>query len=97
MPVSRSKASTRSHPSDEPDLFDLLDEQENGPPPCPHVYRVGKGGSGWAHEQDPASPYFQEWVHSDPSCRRSARPGHSRTPVPTMGWSRELQKDVPLK
>lgn len=83
-------------PSDEPDLFDLLDEIENGPPPCPHVYRVGKGARGWTHENDPASPYFQEWVDSDPSCRRSARPGTNKQPFPTVGWSRELQKDVPL-
>lgn len=83
-------------PQDGPDLFDLLDEVENGPPACPHVYSAGKNGHGWTHEQDPASSYFLEWVHSDPACRRSAHPGKTKTPMPTMGWSRELQKDVPL-
>lgn len=84
-------------PSDEPDLLDLLTEQEQGPLPCPHVFLVGKNhNGGWVHERDPASPYFQEWVHSDPRCRRSAIPGHHKQPLPTMGWSRELQKDVPL-
>jgi hypothetical protein len=78
---------------DGPDLFDLLDEIENGPSPCPHL--VTKT-TGWAHERDPRSDYFLEWVHADPNCRRSALPGHSKTPMSTMGWSRELQKDVPL-
>lgn len=81
---------------DEPNLFDLLEEQERGPLPCPHVWRVGKGGHGWRHQTDPARPYFQEYVHADPRCLRSAHPGHSIVPVPTVGWSRELQKDVPL-
>lgn len=83
-------------PDDEPDLFDLLEEQERGPLPCPHVGGVGRGGSGWTHQRDPKKPYFLEWVHSDPRCRRSAFPGKFKTPLPTMGWSRELQKDVPL-
>ena len=57
------------------DLFSVLDEIENGPPPCQHVTAVGKDGSGWAHETDPNSPYFKEWVHSKATCRRSAFPG----------------------
>ena len=81
---------------DGPDLFDLLDEIEHGPPACPHAYSAGKDGTGWTHERSPDSPYFMEWVHSDPACRRSVRPGHHKQPLPTMGWSRELQKDVPL-
>ena len=81
---------------DGPDLFDLLEEIEHGPPPCPHVYAVGKNGSGWAHETSPGSPYFQEWVHGDAACRRSARPGTHKQPLPTVGWSKEHQKDVPL-
>jgi hypothetical protein len=88
--------STKQQTQDGPDLFDLLDEIEHGPSACPHVYAVGKNGSGWVVETAPDSPYFREWVHSDPACRRSAVPGGSRAPVPTMGWSRELQKDVPL-
>lgn len=84
-------------PHDGPDLFDLLDEQENGPKPCPHVYSVGAHGKyGWTHESDPKSDYYLEWVHADPACRRSAIPGHYKQPLPTMGWSRKLQKDVPL-
>lgn len=82
-------------PDDGPDLFDLLDEIEHGPPACPHVYSVGRG-SGWVHEQNPTSPYYLEWVDSNPACRRSAFPGKHKTPMPKMGWSRELQKDVPL-
>lgn len=82
---------------DGPNLLDLLEEQQSGPLPCPHVFAVGKSGNGgWVHQTDPKKPYFLEWVHSDPRCRRSARPGHSKTPLPTMGWSRELQKDVSL-
>lgn len=81
---------------DGPDLFDLLDEIEHGPPACPHVSAVGKNGAGWTHETTPGSPYFLEWVHGDPACRRSAHPGAHKQPLPTMGWSRELQKDVPL-
>lgn len=82
---------------DEPNLLDMLEEIEHGPMPCPHVVRVGAGKKdGWEHERNRRSPYYLEWVHSDPHCRRSARPGHSKTPLPTMGWSRELQKDVEL-
>lgn len=81
--------------TDEPDLLTLLADMESGPAACPHVFS-SRSGQGWTHEKDPASPYFLEWVHSDPTCRRSARPGHYKTPLPKMGWSRELQKDVPL-
>lgn len=83
-------------PTDEPDLFDLLDEMENGPPGCPHAYAVGKNGHGWTHEKDPNSPYYMEWVDSNPACRRSVRPGTNKQPFPTVGWNCELQKDVPL-
>lgn len=86
----------RSTSSPEPDLFDLLDEQENGPKPCPHRFTAGKFGSAWVHETNPHSDYYLEWVHADPRCRRSAVPGKTKQPLPTMGWSRELQKDVPL-
>lgn len=87
----------RSQPNDEPDLLDLLAEQESGPRPCPHRFSVGpRSGSSWVWENDPSSPYYTEWVHSDPRCRRSSFPGKSKTPAPTMGWSRKLQKDVPL-
>lgn len=74
----------RSKPQkvEEPDLLTLLAEQEQGPPPCPHRFSVGKGGSGWAYETDPASPYYQEWVHSGTGehqlCRRSAFPGRKQ-------------------
>lgn len=78
------------------DLLDLLAEQENGPLACPHRFSAGKHGYAWEHEADPNSPYFEEWVHSDPRCRRSAFPGKNKQPFPKMGWSRELQKDVPL-
>lgn len=81
---------------EEDDLLTLLEEQESGPRPCPHVFSVGKGKTGgWVHERDPDSPYYLEWVHSDPNCRRSAIPGHSKTPLPDKVWSRKLQKDVP--
>lgn len=80
----------------EPDLLSLLAEQESGPPACPHRFSAGKYGSAWVHETDPASPYYTEWVHSLPGCRRSAFPGKHKQPLPTMGWSRKLQKDVPL-
>lgn len=73
-------------------LFDLLDEQENGPRPCTHPAKV----STWTLETDPESPYYMEWVDPNPNCLRSVIPGHSVQPLPTMGWSRELQKDVPL-
>lgn len=63
---------------DEPNLLDVLDEIENGPPPCPHVAGVGKNGYGWEHERSPESPYFKEWVHADPACRRSALPGQHK-------------------
>lgn len=86
----------RTAPDPEPDLLMLLEEQEHGPPACPHRFSAGKYGSAWAHERDPASPYYEEWVHADPRCRRSAFPGQYKQPVPKMGWSRELQKDVPL-
>jgi hypothetical protein len=79
-----------------PTLLDLLEEQEHGPLPCPHRFAVAKLGHGWAHESDPDSPYFEEWVHGDPACRRSAFPGRYKQPFPTMGWSRKKQKDVPL-
>lgn len=82
-------------PKNSPDLmtlFDLLDEQENGPKPCTHASRV----SGWSLETDPESPYYLEWVDPDPRCRRSVKPGHYKQPPPTMGWSRRLQKDVHL-
>ena len=78
-----------------PDLLDLLDEIEQGPPPCLHHHNPRNGG-GWVHETDPDSPYFLEWVHSDPRCRRSALPGLHKTPMPTRGWSRKKQKDVKL-
>lgn len=80
----------------EPDLLDLLMEQEVGPLPCPHIVSVGKDGTGWTHERNPKSAYYLEWVHSATYCRRSALPGHNRQPIPSMGWSQELQKDVPL-
>lgn len=81
---------------DEPDLLTLLEEQDAGPPACPHASSVGvRSGHAWAHEDDPASDYYEEWVHSDPRCRKPAIPGRKQ-PFPTMGWSRELQKDVPL-
>lgn len=65
---------------DEPDLLTLLDEQEHGPPPCPHAASVGpRSGSGWAYETDPASAYYQEWVHAGKGeCRRSAFPGRKQ-------------------
>lgn len=87
----------RRAPADEgPSLLDLLEEQEHGPPPCAHNGRVGpKHGSGWAQELDPASPYYGEWVHNVPWCRRSAVPG-TKNPLPKRKWSRELQKDVPI-
>lgn len=88
---------TRTAPaSDEPDLLTLLAEEEHGPLPCPHRFSAGKHGSAWVHESDPTSPYFEEWVHSLPSCRRSAFPGKNKQPFPKVGWSRKLQKDVPL-
>lgn len=83
-------------PEPEDDLLTLLAEQEAGPRPCPHVFSVSpRGRHGWVHEDDPASPYYEEWVHSDPTCRRSAKPGNKQ-PFPKMGWSRKLMKDVPL-
>lgn len=63
---------------DGPDLFDILDEIENGPLPCPHRYGVRMETGGWSHETDPHSPYFEEWVHGDPNCRRSAFPGEKQ-------------------
>lgn len=59
-----------------PDLFDVLDEIENGPPACPHPVRMSNGG--WAFERDPKSPYFREWVHGDSNCRRSRFPGRKQ-------------------
>lgn len=79
----------------EPDLLTLLEEQATGPLPCPHRFSAGKHGSAWVHEDNPDSPYFEEWVHSQPGCRRSAFPGKYKQPFLTVGWSRKLQKDVP--
>lgn len=90
MPKARPSA------VNEPDLLDLLDEAEHGPPPCPHRFSVSVKNGGWVHETDSASPYYLEWVHGDPACRRSAIPGLNRQSLPTRGWSRELQKDAPL-
>lgn len=88
---------TKKPKIEEPDLLTLLEEQEHGPPACPHVFAVGvRSGYAWAHEDDSASDYYEEWVHSDPTCRRSAFPGKNKQPFPKMGWSRKLQKDVPL-
>lgn len=77
----------------EPDLLTLLAEQEDGPPACPHASAGRK--EGFVQDLAPGSPYYAEWVHASPTCRRSPIPG-LKQPVPTMGWSRELQKDVPL-
>lgn len=78
------------------DLLTLLAEQESGPRPCPHAFSVGAAKKwGWVYETDPNSDYYLEYVHSHPGCRRSAFPGKHKTPRPTIGWSRELQKDVP--
>lgn len=52
------------------DLFEAIDEAENGPPPCPHMPQHG-----FALERDPKSEYYLEWVHSNPACRRSKFPG----------------------
>ena len=79
-----------------PTLLDLIAEQEHGPLPCPHRFSAGKHGHAWVLETDPRSAYYMEWVHSDPNCRRSAFPGKNKETPPTMGWSRKLQKDVPL-
>jgi hypothetical protein len=87
----------RAPEPDGDDLLTLLAEQESGPRACPHVFSVGvRSGHAWVHEDDPASDYYEEWVHSDPRCRRSAFPGAYKQPFPKMGWSRKLQKDVPL-
>lgn len=60
----------------EPDLLDLLAEQEDDVPNCPHVFRVGprSDGYGWAFETDPNSPHYEEWVHSRPDCRLPTHP-----------------------
>lgn len=76
------------------DLLDLLDEMENGPAACTHAVGVKNGG--FVMENNPDSAYHREWVHADPACRRSTHPGKFKYPVPTMGWSREKQKDVKL-
>lgn len=78
---------------DEPDLLDVIAEIEHGPLPCPHNVGV-RSGSGWSQELDPSSPYYAEWVHSDPNCRRSKFPGHKQ-PLPTKAWSKAKQQDVP--
>lgn len=57
------------------DLFDFIDDR---PMFCPHVYTVGKNGTGWTREHDPASPHFRRWVDSDPDCRR---PAHLKEPT----------------
>ena len=80
--------------ADEPDLLDMIEEIEKGPLPCPHMVTMANGG--WSHQRDPKKPYYLEWVHANPRCMRSKFPGKHKTPMPTMGWSRELQKDVPL-
>lgn len=77
---------------DEPDLFDVLEEIEKGPLPCPHPWNK----DGWVMEMRPRSPYYLEWVHAHPNCRRSTKPGANKGNAPTMGWNRKLQKDVPL-
>lgn len=62
------------------DLLDLLDEAENGPKPCPHVFKVGTKGSdrpGWTEDRNPKSPFFGMWVDVNPDCRRPS-PGTLR-------------------
>lgn len=59
------------------DIFEAIDEEENGPPPCRCL-----GVKGWALETNPKSDYFDEWVHADKECRRSNFPGrkhHARS------------------
>jgi hypothetical protein len=80
--------------ADEPDLLDVIEEIEHGPLPCPHSVNMKNGG--WAPQMDPKKPYYLEYVHGHPHCRRSKFPGKNKIKAPTMGWSRELQKDVPL-
>lgn len=82
----------------EDDLLTLLAEQEAGPRPCPHVFSVGPrgDGQGWAWQMDPTKEFYLEMVHSNPGCLRPAAPGKVTRQAPTMGWSRKLQKDVPL-
>lgn len=78
------------------DLLELLEEQEHGPLPCPHRFVSAKRGAAYRHDTDPESPYFEEWVHADPSCLRSSFPGQYKDPLPTEGWDPDLQKDVPI-
>lgn len=90
-------SSRRSRPDDGDDLLTLLAEQESGPRPCPHGPSRGKNADyGWVVEKDPDSPYYREMVHNDPNCRRALNPGSLQYKLPTVGWSRKLQKDVPL-
>lgn len=78
---------------DEPDLLDMLAEQETGPPACPHAVTMKTGG--FSQELDETSPYHAEWVHAHPNCRRSKFPG-TKQPLPQVKWSKKLQKDVPI-
>lgn len=79
--------------ADEPDLLDLIEEAEHGPPACPHAVMMKTGG--FVQEWDEDSPYYAEWVHAHPNCRRSKFPG-CKQPMPTVKWDKELQKDVPI-
>ena len=63
---------------DQLDFLVLLKEQSEGPLACEHVFKVGKDGYGWRHDLNPESPYYGEWVHSNPRCMRPAIPGHSK-------------------
>lgn len=57
------------------DLLELLEEQKRGPLPCPHVGGVYMKTGGWVLQANPRRPYYGEWVHNDPRCRRSSHPG----------------------
>lgn len=59
--------------SEQMDLLALLQEQ-TGPRPCPHA-NVGMKTGGWTLEHNKRSPYYREWVHANPRCRRSRFPG----------------------
>lgn len=80
--------------ADEPDLLDVIAEIEHGPLPCPHI--VGMKEGGWTHQTNSRLPYYLEYVHAHPRCMRSKFPGKFKYPLPKIGWSAKLQKDVPL-
>lgn len=73
--------------ADEPDLLDMIEEAEKGPLPCRHF-----GKTAFTLDTDIDSPYFMEWVDSNPRCRRSRVPGRKQHAPQVEALARRLNQ-----